>query len=439
MLTRSFIRSTATVAPSIRGYLSVHTGRDLPQILALRGVQMLLMLAVVFLTHRGLSSAGFLVFNAVLFSMGLAAACSTPSLRALWRTGSWEVAQKAAVVNISISAVFVMGVVFINQSLIEDGSGPRVFIVALCAILYCSAKAIERISFAYSFMLQEYYTAFFVVFLFVAGELFFIVITPSPHDIGWRLAMPAVAFLSISIWRVRRYIKIAPVETIFRSGRRLSAFFRSEYLSWVGLLGIVYTMLFVVACMIERIYPSFVSQSELMVLTNDMFKDYLLILSYGLAFQSLLAVITDWVRSRIIIEGEIQVSAPKNIISGVIIVVLTSVIACFIGYPILHMMKIIPDWVGLALWNLVVIRFSVQTLLFLFHLDLVLSGKLARAVISWVVIVLGQVLLISTLLVGENFEQYLRYVVVLVTAVCIVEGFLLARRLQAVRESYVMQ
>jgi hypothetical protein len=405
-------------------------GASLSSVLVLRAAQMLLMLAVAKVTHARLSADDFVLFNTVLFGMGIASACFSPSLRALWRAGGDRgVALHGGAVNVLVSIAVVSGVVLLNRQLFALNPLPMALGVVAAAAVYAAAKAVERMIYAFGFQRQQYRTGFGPSFVFGAAELAAAGLLAAPVNLIARLLAPVAVFAAAvgAGLLVRRPLLLGRVPSILAGGHRL---FRAEHLSRAGGLSILYTVLFTTAGMLERIYPGLIHPAE----TGgniERVTDYLLVLSYGLAFQSLLSISVDWARPRILSGGSPRPAAGRTVVLTAGLIVGAGALGCVVGYPLFRALHLTPSWVGPGLWSLVVARFTAQVLLYFCHVDLVVSGRLGRAAVPWALVIALQAVLIGGQVSVRSFRGALVPIVVATTAMAAIEGFLLMRRLRA--------
>jgi hypothetical protein len=415
--------------PRVRSPRKRASAGALPVVFVFRAAQMLLMLAVLKLTHRTLGASDFIVFNAVLFGIGLASACFSPSLRVLWRTGDPNVALQGGAANILISAVIVGGMFLLNRVLFSEHSLSGALLVTAAAVIYAGCKAVERMIYAYGFTHRRYGAAFSAAYLFVVAELVVSALASTPASLATRLLVPALLFLAVVEARTALF------RTVTRNGAQAvisgaARLLRTEYLSRTGILTIGYTVIFTVAGMIERVYPSLLPPGRLAG-EAGVIKDYLLVLAYGVAFQSLLSIAVDWARPRIMFEDRVQPRALRTTALTIGLILAACVAGCVIGYPVFRTLGMVPRWFGPALWALILVRFTAQVILFLCQVDLVLTGRLGRASIPWVVVILTEVVMIGGDLSIHTLQRALIAVVVETAVFSAVEGALLARRLRA--------
>jgi hypothetical protein len=400
----------------------------LPAVLVLRAGQMLLMLAVLKLTHHALGAADFIIFNAALFALGIASAFMAPSLRALWRTGERDVALRGAAVNVLVSMT-VVGVMFLaNRPLFATRPLPLALAVCGAAAVYCGAKAVERTIYAYGFTQQDYTAGFSATFLFIAAELAVLLVAPLSHDLGLRLVLPALLFAVVLAARTGGITR-ARLRGAWGLLRHARGFARAEFANGRGVLAIAYIAIFTVAGMIERVYPSLLPPERVLGQQRTL-KDYLLVLAYGVAFQSLLSIAVDWARPRVVYADRIQPTARRSVLVTAGLVAAACAGGCLVGYPVFHRIGMVPAWMGFGLWSLILLRFTAQIVLFLCQVDLVVFGRLARAIFPWTLIIATQVAMIRADLSAANLQRALAVVVVETSAIALVEAVLLFRRLR---------
>ncbi|MBW3654759.1 MAG: hypothetical protein KY444_01535, partial [Gemmatimonadetes bacterium] len=390
-----------------------------------------LMLAVLKVTHARLGAADFVLFNTVLFSLGVASAFFSPSLRAVWRTGDRQVAVDGATVNVVLSLVLVVGLFLLNRTLFAVHSLFMAVAITAATALYVAAKAVERMIYAYGFQRQRYMAGFGASFLFGTAELATAALPAAPVNLVLRLAAPVLVFgVGVAVGS-RSFGRVVLAEAAAGLGRA-RRLFRAEHLTRLGAMSVLYTVLFTVAGMLERIYPSLLSPAGLQG-DVEAVTDYLLILSYGVAFQSLLSITVDWARPRIVASGGVQPGASRTVGLAAGVIAAAGAAACVAGYPLFHELGLVPEWIGAWLWSLIIARFTAQVLLFLCHIDLVISGRLGRAAIPWAVIIAAQAMAIGGDISVESLRRALTIAVVLTSALALGEGALLLRRLAAGR------
>lgn len=399
--------------PTILRHVASHS--SLMLVLALRGAQMLLAFLILRLTYFALSAADFVLFNTALFALGLASAGYAPSLRALWRRGDAATAQTSAIVNVGLSALVALIVMLPAVARLRGMGFASLCPAVFGAMLYCGTRAVERTLYAYGFTRRNYRVAFVAPGLFLLAELAVLMGTRS-LALGSRLMVPSLLF-AIMLLAIYRHQRPGPLG-------RVGHFFAGEYLNGTGLKTIGYTALFTICGIAERAYP--LLRGQAIVSTPD-FKAYLLLLSYGVAFQSLLSISVDWARPRLTLAQDNP--------SAVLVAALSMMVASFgfaacVGYPLFVATGLLPEWIRWPLWSLVLLRFTAQTALFCCQVDLVLSGRLVRAMVPWALLLGLQLMLIPHDLSPAALWPVLEIVAGLTGAFALIEALLLQRRLR---------
>lgn len=412
---------------------SMHTAKTLPLTFGLRFVQMLLTLVALKLTHQVLSAADFVVFNAVLFALAIASGAFAPSLRAVWRVSSRAVAVKAGAVNVLIGTAIAVLFLLSNRTLFESHTFAVGLLVTTAAGVYCAAKATERMVFAYGFMHHRFGLAYGVSFLFIAGELVATLAPGIRESLIARLLGPATAFWLCCI--VYAHLQRSPTEQeAKRPGlAAIAAFVKTEYATVTGMLTVVYSVLFAIFGMLERLYPTFLSPAQKSGGAIP-FSDYLLVLAYGVAFQSLLSIAVDWARPSIIFNGHIRRGASKHAALTVASVLAASAAGCVLGFVVFQYTRMLPRGTSFLLWSLILGRATAGVLLYLTQVDLVVQGHLVRASLPWFAIIVTQMVLMGRDLSVSNLQRVFGLVVPAMFVVVAVEAGLMRRRLRVVAQ-----
>ena len=389
---------------------------------------MVLTLVVLKLTYRVLSGPDFIVFNSVLFALGVASGCFAPSLRAVWRSTNRDTATQAGLVNVAISMLVASAFLLFNRTLTASHGVVVALAVTASAAVYCGAKALERMIYAYGFVQHEYALAFGASSVFIVAELVVVMANPLGANLASRLLLPPILFLLVCAAYARSNNRAALV----RRTESLSAaqsFFRTEYLNKTAVTTVIYTVLFGITGMVERIYPSFFPASHLAG-SGFIFKDYLLVLAYGVAFQSLVSIAVDWARPRIIYSNRVRADATDNAVYTGAWVLGAGAAGCLIGFWLFRSFRLIPEWVPVSLWSLILLRASGAVLIYLTQVDLVISGRLVRASLPWILIIASHLVLLGTNLSIDNLQRALFIVVVEIGLLVVVEAALMVRRLK---------
>ena len=116
-------------------------------------------------------------------------------------------------------------------------------------------------------------------------------------------------------------------------------------------------------------------------------------------------------------------------IAAALAIVGSSLLAATLGYPAFLRVGLIPPTIGPALWALILARFSFQLVVFLFQVDLVLTGRLARATLPWAAIITVQAVVIGTDLSLPNLQRALLVMVGCGAVLTLAEGIMFMRRI----------
>jgi hypothetical protein len=232
-----------------------------------------------------------------------------------------------------------------------------------------------------------------------------------------RLILPAGVFLIAAIVWARAAGHITS-QSFGNNLKGATQLFKSEYLGSAGSLAILYTVLFTLAGMLERLAPALFEIPAETVRLND----YLLVLAFGLAFQSLLSIGVDWARPSIATSRGLSEKARSTVFSTGALLMVAAAGGATVGFALLKGAHLLPEWTTPRLWILVISRFALQLLVFLFQVDLIIAGRLLRASAPWFVLIAVQLVVIGGSPSVANLQSSLVAAVITAGVIAIVEG-----------------
>ena len=332
----------------------------------LRALTMAIAFGVVSLSYYVLSATDFALFNLLAFFLALGSSVSGPLNRAFWARDSLQNFGPA-----SVSAAGITGLVVIVGLLLTGGAGPFRVVLAVAGGAYAIAKILERYGYGRLLVAQQSARAILPSIVFAGSEAAVVagMWVASSRSLLLRVVLPTLLFfvtlaltslrtILVQFWRAAK----APGASI--------AFAREHLISRMGARVLALGALATLAGMGERLLIRY------MPLGNAKFSAaYLLVLSYSVAFQTLMSFLFDLARTNVFRDRSWQPQARRFTVLSV--AVLAGIIgAAILAYPILTRLKLIPTEISQLLWAGLLMRSTALMLVLSFNVDRFQEGDL---------------------------------------------------------------
>lgn len=386
-----------------------------------RSAAMGLSLASVTLTYYALTPANFTFFNLLMFLVGLGSAISTPLNRAFWASNSSSRFSPAALSSAVVSALTIFVGVMSTAPISVSWAK---FTICLAAILYSTGRIVER--FGYGRLLTGGSGAGSIapILYFAAADLSVAAMmwATSLDSLAVRLAAPAVLFLmALTASPARRLLsELKPTREATRAAIN---FGREHIISPTAIRVITVGAVATVAGAGDRLLANY-----LPLRWPSFEAAYLLVVSYGIALQTLSAFFFDMARTHVFHDDRWQPEAVQfSIVSTGAIIGLTLV--AWFSYEPLIALKVLPRSIELLLWGGILARSCGVTLAYMYTVDRYQQGSFRSLIMADAFIAVGGTTGFALLYLG--FGQEAAGAVVILTAVAVgsVLGLNFARRI----------
>ncbi len=331
-------------------------------------------LLAVKLTHSTLTPAGFETFSLVLFALAVGASAAAPINRHFWAANSIPV-----FIDSVLWTWLTIVVVLFCFSFVAATSGGIAFVPAVAVVAigatYAFARTLERFVYGQVLFDVGFRQALLIPLLFAFVELIAVIVQWSfkSNSIYSRLLTPAVLFVFLfCLFKPSRFYLL---KLISHGRQSLSnhLMIRNQLFSSQGVTTILYGVFTTIVIMSDRFVLGITNKGD-----EQFHADYLLVLSYAIAVQSLLNASLDLARKHVF-QNKTWVSGAILFSRKTMLFYFGSAILLFLVFPVLQWTGAIPKSISFLLWSALITR-SIAVMVIAFScLDYVQSGKIAKA------------------------------------------------------------
>ena len=302
-------------------------------------------------TYSLLPPHDFATYSLILFSLAVGSSIAAPINRSFWAHNSRELYVDSILWTWLILST-VLAVLSATQAVRESSS-----ILALCgciaaACCYAFSKIVDRFMYGQVLLERGLSRALTISLLMAMTELLVVVFL---HVVGVqslyiRLLSPAILFLA-TMFLLSPYRPFLKEITLgFRRSFNNRSFISGQLFTNQGLNTIGLSVLMTIAVMIDRLAITYFP------FDNEQFcADYLLILSYTIALQSLLNVSIDLARKHVF-RNNAWIAGANDFSRKSILFHAVACAAAIAAFPVFQACDLIPPSVSIWLWSSLVIR-----------------------------------------------------------------------------------
>ncbi len=325
-------------------------------------------------TYDLLSSDDFARFSLILFSIAVGSAIAAPINRFFWAHNSREVYAQ----SVLATWVIVFSVLLACNALNAFNYPAKVLtfpIISVAGCLYALSKVLER--FTYGQILFEHNFARALLLPLAAALIELLVVSAmqmtKTSSLGLRFALPSVGFIAMMLVFSPTRVYLRTVLTQRKGAREEEGIVVREMRSTQGYSMIALTVLTTLAVMMDRM-----SLAYFPVRNAGFSADYLLVLSYAIAIQTLLSGSIDLARKHVYRNGD-WVCGARVFTHRAFAFFTVTAIGAVAAFPGLQYFQFIPSSIDLALWAALVVRSITLLMLSFACLDYIQSGNVRKA------------------------------------------------------------
>lgn len=343
-------------------------------VLALRLLQMVLMLLLVQVTFTYLSSTEFIIFNILQFYVSLGMVIGYPTTVSLWNPNidRHEVQYRLTRITLFLFAIY--SVLGIRLIFLGDFTTTEAWFLFFGFVFYGQFKINERYIATFYLTRKKYLFSYLFSIMVLSFEIILVVffMLAIEKDIISRIFFPTV-FLTLLVqyclFKVLGYIPKLVIEDLFKRDFWLSAFGKEKNL-------IAYSLLVITASMLDRELITFVSEDFVVK------AEYLLVLSYATAGYSLATALIDYYRPMILdraTQGTTQLRAFN--LKVITLIAINFILFALGGFSILWLF-LDKNLLILICWLLICSFYFVFSIINLINIPLVFKGH-RSIILSW--------------------------------------------------------
>ena len=407
-------------------------GSEVIHVIVLRVFLAIMALVAMRLTFALLPELHFVVFVNILFGFSLASAGLSALKRNFWMNFSPDAVGTAivggSILSIAVTSITASITVFIASELPVD-----MLITAIgAALLMAAARNVERFAYGFYIMDKKTLTAFGFGIAFAGSEIAIVLLmlVLGIESLAMRVSLPSLVFIAFisfggGLSRILDYV-----------GRRelpwsIGGFTRDAIaiiFSGTGVLSLLLAVCTISSGMLDRLLLGAMCQSGTPFNCSTA-SALLLVFTYGLAFQTMMNAVLDWLKPRVYTNGVWMEHARFNLGKAFALLAVLGLSLPLLGWPVGQVFALVPPEIDFWLWTTIFARFSLFALIMLFQVDLWMSQNFVRAIPVWVVIILG---ILATYLAGADAMPFLHLQLVIIAIVALGaarEGWALTKRL----------
>ena len=255
-------------------------------------------------------------------------------------------------------------------------------LAAVCAVAYHASRC------SYGSLTMQMAMAKGLMFsAALAGlELLSVLWMQATHNdqLSFRLLLPSLGFLAVlpllNRWVGQTHARVLPVWKIGEVTRNAVA----DIVTALGLITIVASIFLTLGATVDRVALPAVCRGSGFV-ECDHLAELVLISVYCTAFLSILTLLVDWARPRVLVGGLWQPLADRRVIGAVAMIAVLTVAAIVVGWTAGRWLHLIPEPIEWSFWALMVARFGMLACINVVQIDLWMSKRIVLVLPAWII------------------------------------------------------